>query len=60
MYVWQKRKGERMHQELLNALSVITEEEQQILDERKGIDKQIYTEKKNLSWTVKSFFKKGS
>ena len=34
-----------MHRELLDALSVITEEEQRILEEQKGIDPQLYTEK---------------
>ncbi len=37
-----------MHQDLIKALSVITEEEQSILDGRQGIDQQIYTEKKEL------------
>ena len=32
-----------MHRELLDALSVITEEEQRILDEQRGIDPQLYT-----------------
>lgn len=37
-----------MHQELLKALSVITEEEQNILNGRQDIDQQLYTEKKEL------------
>lgn len=37
-----------MHQDLIKELSVITEEEQSILDGQKGIDQQIYTEKKEL------------
>ncbi len=37
-----------MHQELLRELSVITEEEQKILDGRQEIDPQIYTEKKDM------------
>ena len=37
-----------MHRELLDALSVITEEEQRILDEQRGIDPQLYREKKEL------------
>ena len=37
-----------MDQKLLNALSVITEEEQRSLDGRENIDQQIYTEKKEL------------
>ena len=41
-----------MHRELLDALSVITEEEQRILEEQKGIDPQLYTEKKE--WIVDS------
>lgn len=35
-----------MHQELIQELAVITEEEQKILDGRREIDQQIYTEKK--------------
>ena len=35
-----------MDQELLGALSVITEEEQRILNGRDNIDQKIYTEKK--------------
>ena len=35
-----------MHQELIRELSVITEEERRILEGRKEIDQQIYTEKK--------------
>ena len=34
-----------MDQELLGALSVITEEEQRILNGRDNIDQKIYTEK---------------
>lgn len=37
-----------MDQELLGALSVITEEEQRILNGRDNIDQKIYTEKKEL------------
>lgn len=37
-----------MHQELIRELSVITEEEQRILDGRKEIDQEIYTEKKEM------------
>lgn len=37
-----------MHQDLIRELSVITEEEQSILDGRQGIDQQLYTEKKEL------------
>lgn len=49
-----------MHRELLRELSVITEEERKILDGRKEIDQQIYTEKKIWSLTVKSFSRRGS
>ena len=37
-----------MHQELILELSVITEEEQRILDGRTEIDQEIYTEKKDM------------
>ena len=37
-----------MDAELLKELSVITEEEKKILDERKGIDPNIYTEKNDM------------
>ena len=37
-----------MHQELIRELSVITEEERRILEGRKEIDQQIYTEKKDM------------
>lgn len=37
-----------MNQDLISALSVITEEEQNILDGRQDIDQQIYTEAKDL------------
>lgn len=37
-----------MHQELIRELSVITEEEQRILDGRTEIDQEIYTEKKDM------------
>lgn len=48
-----------MHRELLDALSVITEEEQRILDEQKGIDPQLYTEKKELIVDSEKLLKKG-
>ena len=35
-------------QGIVGCLSVITEEEQRILDEQRGIDPQLYTEKKEL------------
>ena len=48
-----------MHRELLDALSVITEEEQRILAEQKGIDPQLYTEKKELIVDSEKLLKKG-
>lgn len=48
-----------MHRELLDALSVITEEEQRILDEQRGIDPQLYTEKKELIVDSVKLLKKG-
>ena len=37
-----------MDQELLGALSVITEEEQRILNGRDNIDQKIYTDRKSV------------
>ena len=48
-----------MHEELLKELSVITEEEQRILDGRKEIDQQIYTEKKDMVIDSKKLLQKG-
>lgn len=48
-----------MHQELIRELSVITEEEQSILDGRKGIDQQIYTAKKELIVDSEKLLKRG-
>ena len=48
-----------MHEELLKELSVITEEEQKILDGRKEIDQQIYTEKKDMVIDSKKLLQKG-
>ena len=48
-----------MHRELLRELSVITEEEQKILDGRKEIDQQIYTEKKDMVIDSKKLLQKG-
>ena len=48
-----------MHRELLDALSVITEEEQRILDEQRGIDPQLYTEKKELIVDSEKIVEKG-
>lgn len=50
---------ECMHQELIRELSVITEEEQSILDGRQGIDQQIYTEKKELIVDSEKLLKRG-
>ena len=49
-----------MHEELIRELSVITEEEQHILDGRKEIDPQLYTEKKDMVIDSKSFSRRGS
>ena len=43
-----RKKGRQMHRELLRELSVITEEEQRILDGRTEIDQQIYTAKNDM------------
>ncbi len=48
-----------MHQELIRELSVITEEEQSILDGQQGIDQQIYTEKKELIVDSEKLLKRG-
>src|SRR5699024_10706407 len=56
------RKGkerDRMHRELLRELSVITEEEQKILEGRKEIDQQIYTEKKDMLIDIRKLLQKG-
>ncbi len=49
----------RMHEELLRELSVITDEEQEILDGRKEIDPQIYTEKKSMVIDSRKLLQKG-
>ena len=48
-----------MHQELIRELSVITEEERRILEGRKEIDQQIYTEKKDMVIDSKKLLQKG-
>lgn len=48
-----------MHQEIIEQLSVITEEEQQILDGKKDINKAIYTEKKELVIDCEKLLQKG-
>ena len=53
------RIGEPMDAELLRELSVITEEEKKILDERKGIDPHIYTEKNDMVIDCEKLLQKG-
>lgn len=48
-----------MNAELIKQLSVITEEERQILDGQKGIDKKLYTEKKELVIDCNKLLQKG-
>ena len=48
-----------MDAELLKELSVITEEEKKILDERKGIDPNIYTEKNDMVIDCEKLLQKG-
>lgn len=48
-----------MHQELIKELSVITEEEQKILEGRTEIDQQIYTEKKEMIIDSNKLLQKG-
>jgi AraC-like DNA-binding protein/mannose-6-phosphate isomerase-like protein (cupin superfamily) len=48
-----------MDLELLKELSVISEEEQKILDGREGIDPHLYTEKKELIVDCEKLLKKG-
>lgn len=48
-----------MHTELLRELSVITGEERQILDGQKDINKEIYTEKKELVIDCEKLLQKG-
>lgn len=48
-----------MHLELIKELSVITEEEQKILDGKDGIDPHLYTEKKELIVDCEKLLKKG-
>lgn len=48
-----------MHPELIKELSVITEEEQKILDGKEGIDPHLYTEKKELIVDCEKLLKKG-
>ena len=49
-----------MHQELIRELSVITEEEQRILDGRTEIDQEIYTEKKDMVIDSSKLLQRGS
>ncbi len=48
-----------MHEELIRELSVITGEEQRILDGRREIDQHIYTEKKDMVIDSKKLLQKG-
>ena len=48
-----------MHKELLRAMSVITEEEQRILDGMHAIDQHLYTEKKELIVDSEKLIQKG-
>ena len=48
-----------MHEELLSALSVITEEEQSILDGQKSIEQSRYTEQKELIVDCEKLIQKG-
>ena len=48
-----------MHRELLRELSVITEEEQRILDGRTEIDQQIYTAKNDMVIDSNKLLKRG-
>ena len=48
-----------MHAEIVKQLSVITEEEQRILDGQKNINKTIYTKKKELVVDSQHFLQKG-
>lgn len=51
--------GMRMNQEIIKRLAMITEEEQEILDGRVGINKKIYTEKEELVIDCKKLIQKG-
>ena len=53
------KSGINLHEDLLRELSVITEEEQRILDGRREIDQQIYTEKKDMVIDSKKLLQKG-
>lgn len=48
-----------MHEELIRELSVITDEERQILEGRNEIDQQIYTEKKEMIVDCDKLLQKG-
>ena len=48
-----------MNAEIVRQLSVITEEEQKILDGQKNINKTLYTKKKELVVDSKNFLQKG-
>ena len=48
-----------MNAEIVRQLSVITEEEQKILDGQKNINKTLYTKKKEMVVDSKHFLQKG-
>lgn len=48
-----------MNAEIVRQLSVITEEEQKILDGQKNINKTLYTKKKGMVVDSKHFLQKG-
>ena len=48
-----------MHPEMVEKLSVITDEEQEILDGQKNINKELYTEKKELVVDCQKLLEKG-
>jgi AraC-like DNA-binding protein/quercetin dioxygenase-like cupin family protein len=48
-----------MHPELLRELSVITQEEQRLLDGRREIDRQLYTEQKSMVIDSRKLLQKG-
>ena len=48
-----------MHEELIRELSVITDEERQLLEGRNEIDQQIYTEKKEMIVDCDKLLQKG-
>jgi len=51
--------GVPMHPDIIDKLSVITQEEQEILDGQTGINKKIYTEKKDMVIDCEKLLEKG-